>query len=443
MAGRVRQILLATATIASLSLLAKLMAMIKESVVAYRFGTGAALDAFVLAYLVPSFLTSVIGGSCATAFIPEVIRAHSKGGIAAASSLLARTSLVVSILLLVGATLVGPALVAALPAFSGKLDLGTLGLARSFTWILLPTIPLVGLGALWSAALNAQRRFFLASLPPFITPAAVMLLLVLAWHSLGVWSVAVGHLLGALIEAGVIGLMLRAAGYSILGWNKDRFAGLGAIWRQFLAAATAAVLMSSTLIVDQVMAAGLGSGNVSALQYASKVTSAVVTIGSVALGTALLPHLSSMVQEREWSALDRVLRNYVMIVAAASVVVTAALVWLSPLIVSVLFRHGAFSEDDARIVATAQRMLLLQIPTFSLGTIAVRLISALNANRILAVGALISVVINVVLNWLLMRRMGLAGIALSTSIVYAVSCAFLWWCAARQLQLARERAGGV
>lgn len=443
MASRIRQILLATATIALFSLGAKLMAMVKESVVAYRFGTGAALDAFVLAYLVPSFLTSVIGGSFASAFIPALVREQSARGVAAASSLLARTSLVVVVLLLGGALVAGPTLVSMLPALSGNIDPATLGLARSFTWILLPTIPLVGLGALWTAALNARRSFLAASLPPFITPVTVMVFLVLGWHELGVYSVALGHLFGALAEATVLGAMLRSAGYSILGWNSDRFAGLRAMWSQFLAAATGALLMSSTLVVDQIMAAGLGSGSVSVLQYASKVTNAVVTIGSVALGTALLPHLSSMVHDREWTSLRRVLRSYVLIVAAASVAVTALLVWLSPLIVGVLFRRGAFSEQDAVLVTTTQRMLLLQIPPFSVGVIAVRLISALNANAMLAVGAMISVVVNVTLNWVLMRRMGVPGIALSTALVYCVSCVFVWWSASRQLGLARAQPAGA
>jgi Na+-driven multidrug efflux pump len=57
---------------------------------------------------------------------------------------------------------------------------------------------------------------------------------------------------------------------------------------------------------------------------------------------------------------------------------------------------------------------------------AVRLISALKRNGVLLIIATVNTVVNAVLNWLLMWRYGVAGIALSTSIVYVVCCVLVF-----------------
>jgi putative peptidoglycan lipid II flippase len=83
-----------------------------------------------------------------------------------------------------------------------------------------------------------------------------------------------------------------------------------------------------------------------------------------------------------------------------------------------------------------QAAYLLQVPGHLLGILYVRLISALQANRLLMVGSAINLVVNIGLNLVFMRRYGVAGIALSTAAVYGVSCVYLAFVAHRQLRVA-------
>jgi len=56
----------------------------------------------------------------------------------------------------------------------------------------------------------------------------------------------------------------------------------------------------------------------------------------------------------------------------------------------------------------------------------VRVVSALKRNGLLMAIAALNTVLNAVLNLVLMRHYGVAGIALSTSIVYLVSCGLVF-----------------
>ena len=438
-----RRILSAALIVAVLSLAAKLLATGKDSLIAFRLGTNPQLDAFVLAYMVPAFVTNVLAGSTASAFVPVFVREGVEKGAVAAGRLLGCTTAWMATALCLGACLAAPLVAIGLPLAAGSLAPGTVRDAVNFTYLLMMLLPLIGVAALWTAALNANGQFALAGLASLLTPLTVIIALWVSWDFLGIFAVLLGHLLGAALELAVVGAAVRRAGLPLVLWQKPLPPARHVIGRQFLPAAAGGVLMGSTLLVDQVMAASLGPGSVSAFLYASKVTGALLSIGSMALATALLPHLSRMVASGQIAMMRRVLWQYVALVVIVSAVLTAALIALSTPLVHLLFQRGAFTPEDTAVVSTIQKYLLLQILPFSLGVIAVRLVNALGANQILMYGALINGVVNVVLNWLLMRWMGIAGIALSTSIVYLVSCVFLWYHALRRLRQSGPRERGV
>ena len=74
-----------------------------------------------------------------------------------------------------------------------------------------------------------------------------------------------------------------------------------------------------------------------------------------------------------------------------------------------------------------QALYFLQLPFYLVGILGVRLLSALGHNRTLLAISAVNVVTNLAGDWLLMKWLGLPGIALSTSLVYAGSAALIWW----------------
>jgi putative peptidoglycan lipid II flippase len=84
-------------------------------------------------------------------------------------------------------------------------------------------------------------------------------------------------------------------------------------------------------------------------------------------------------------------------------------------------------------VSRVQALLSLQIPFYFLAQLGVRLISALKKNWVLMAIAGVNMVVNVVFNLILMRYLGVAGIALSTSFVYLVSSALVYASIAKSL----------
>ncbi len=178
------------------------------------------------------------------------------------------------------------------------------------------------------------------------------------------------------------------------------------------------LLLSSSLVVDQSMAASLASGQVSVLNYGGKVVSVVVAAVAASLATVLLPRFSHLIAAGHWHQLKRTFARYAGAIFALSIPGVALLIALSTPLVRLLFERGAFTPETTVAVSRVQQWLLVQIPFHVVTLLGVRVLSSLGGNRtVLAIGAL-NLVTNVVGNLVLMQWFGVNGIAMSTSLVY-------------------------
>jgi len=300
-----------------------------------------------------------------------------------------------------------------------------LALTRTLFLLLLPIVVLNGVITLWSAAINAEERFASVALAPISVPLLSLGLVVFAGRAWGIYSLALGTVFGFLAQCAVLAVALSRQGIEIVPRWSGMTAELRSVLAQYVPMVAGAVLTSSSWAIGQAMAAMLAAGSVASLNYGNKVVAMISEVGSMALATALLPHFSVMVARHDWTAIRRTIRAYVRLITFTAVPATAILILLSRMIVHVLFERGAFTEADTSLVATIQRLYLLQVPFVMVGMLFVRLASSLQRNYILLVGAIITLPLNVVLNLTLMRLLGVAGIALSTSLVFAVSCCYL------------------
>jgi putative peptidoglycan lipid II flippase len=419
------KILSATIVIASLSFSTKLVTIVKEIIVAASFGTGDAIDAFLIAFLIPSFAIAVIGGSFNAAFIPTYIQVREKEGSIKAQKLFSNV-MVWSIGLLVIATLI--MILAApyyLPLIAKGFSVNKLSLTCKLLYVLSPIVVLYGINTIWGAVLKAGERFALVAVSPVITPAVVIVFLSLVGKSLGIMALTLGTACGMAMEVVLLGFVLRRKGVSL--WPK--WHGLDSHLRQvagqYLPMMSGAFLLGITWPINQGMAAALGSGSVAALNYGNKLIAFPTGLATTALGTAVIPYFSNMVTIKDWDGIHHTLNRYMRWLFATTIPFTIILILISQPLVSIIFQRGSFSAEDTDLVARIQALFAIQIPFYIAGVFLARLISSFKASNLLMWGAFISLIVNIALNYLFMQWFGVAGIALSTSVVYFVSFCFL------------------
>jgi putative peptidoglycan lipid II flippase len=429
-----RRIFAAAVVVGLMTVAVRAMGMLKELLVAWRFGRSDELEAFLLAFVVPSLAVSVIGGAFGPALIPTFVRVRDNRGIEAARGLYVRVALwsvgllaVATGLMVVGAPLY-------VPRLASGFDPAKLFLTTRLVYVMAPLVLFSGLSAVAGGILNANESFALPALSPVLPTLGAGLGAVLSGGTRGAYAMAVGLVAGYALEAVVLVSWLARSGL-VLRLERTRLdSDSRFVLSQYLPMVGASLLMVNTQVVDQAMAAMLPAGSVAALSYGNKIMAVPLNVAVTALGTALVPYLSVLVAKREWSALKHTVAKYMRWSFVAALLPTAALAFGATPLVRLLFERGAFGPEDTRVVAGVQALASLQIPFYLAGILVVRTISSLSANQILIWGNVLSLTTNVVFNLLFMRWLGVAGITLSTSVMYVFAFAFLYFSYSRLLR---------
>ena len=437
------RVLHAATTVAVFSAAVKLAATAKEFVLAGVYGRSDAMDAFLAASLIPNLLINLFAESMNQALIPTLVRVRMQEGAARAQQLLAHTMMRL-VLLLAGASVAMAALApVAFRLIASNFAEPKLDFSIHIFFGLLPVVLLTGVASNCTAVLNTRDRYAVPALAPALMPVAIMASALLFGRQFGVWAVVCGSLLGTAMYAALMAWMMNGHGYRFaLSWGGESQAARE-VAHQYGPVLLSAVVASGGLLADQAMAAMLPAGSVSALVYAGRYASVVVSLLSGALASALTPHFSVLVADGDWDGCRRSLRHWAGITALVSVPVAIALVAGAPLLVRLTLQHGVFTAHDTAAVAPVMAMYALQIPFFAVSRVFYRFVLAMRRTDLILYCGVINLVLDIALNVLLMRWMGLAGIALATSLWTAATLAFLWFWSYRLLREAAPGKGSI
>jgi putative peptidoglycan lipid II flippase len=280
-----------------------------------------------------------------------------------------------------------------------------------------------GVTSVCGGLLNAHERFALPALVIAATPLTVIGGAI-AFPS-SAYGLAWATLIGSGIQAAVslAYAQRHTVGFSFTWRGMDEHFQI--VIRQLLPAASSSLLVGSNVVVDGIVAASLGRGSVSALNYGGKAIGMFLGVTTLAISTAFLPHFSKLVAEHDWTTLRRTAKFHGALILSVSAVITLALIVLSRPLVHFVFQHGAFKAADTTLVTRIQATYLLQAPFYLVGILAVRILHALRRNQLLLVVSMISVTANLLTDVLFSHLMGVAGISLSTSTVYLCTAVVL------------------
>lgn len=420
------------ATVSALTAVVKIAGAVKTAVIARYFGAGAELDAYLLAFLVPSFMAEVLCGSIVPALVPCLIELHhhqkDRAAIDVSAGAIRRSLIFVGAIAAVLAVFAGLSIAwhSASPQFALTLMLFLL---------MLPILPISAASNVWRAVLNANGRFVAAAGASALTPVAIVLSLAIIGRD--VCWLAAATTSGALAESIALALAVRSLDLPLFSGASPSSRSSSIALRQYGALAVANLVTGGSLFLDQSMAAMLGAGAVSLLNYGTRLTAVLIAIGPEALGITLLPRFSQMMMQRGQQQVRSLMNRFLLITMCASIVPTVILIAISQPVVQLAFQHGAFVAHQTLAVASVQKLSLLQLP-FTVGVaLLTRLIASARTNRILVPISAAGLALNALLNLLFMRQFSVAGIALATSLSQAAVFTLLLIAASR-IQRASE-----
>jgi putative peptidoglycan lipid II flippase len=422
-----RRIFRAAASVSAAAVLVKIVATVKEIAVAGVYGRSDAMDAFLAAALIPGLLVNLISESMNQALVPTLIRVREREGHERAQQLLSNSMLWMCVLLAGTSAAMALAARGFLPLIASHFPPAKLDLSVRLFYALLPVVLITGIATNCTAVVNTFDRFALPALAPVVMPAAIMAGALLLGSRVGIWAMVYSTLAGALIHAAIVTWMMDAHGYRF----RLRWYGMTEATRevagQYGPVLLSGVVASGGLLVDQSMAAMLPAGSVSALAYANRFVSVVLTLSAGAVSTAVVPYFSRMIAVEDWAGCRHTLRTWVKLTALVSAPIAAGLIAGAHLLIRLTFQHGAFGPEDTAVVTPVLAMYALQIPFFVSSRVFYRFLVAMRRTDLILYCGILNLGLDIVLNLILMRWFGVAGIALATSLWTVSTFFFLWY----------------
>lgn len=416
-------------SVAAFLLAGRTMGAAKEMVVAYHFGVGIELDAYLLVLNWINVALSVWLAVIGTVLIPLWARAR-HGQVAGVPQFRAE---LLGFTLLLGGTLAA----AGWLLMPRLLHAGWLGLsppllaaAEGMVPLLLPVAPLgllAGLYATWILAAGRHVGTLLEGMQPLVISLGVLSLAaqgggikILAWSTLAgsaayLVSVALASMRDSAIEAPRF--VLRSPHWQTF-WH-----GIGIV-------VIGQALMNSLTIVDQTFAVRLGAGAVATLGYSDRLTFLLLGLGGVAITRATLPVFARVRASGEGLS-DRVVKPWVALMFGVGVVAAVVSWVVAPWVVKLLFERGAFMSQDTAAVTDVFRHGVAQLPFYFAGLVLVSKLLSLGLRRWVALSAIALFFIKITANTAFVPILGLNGIVVSTVVMYICSFAMLWVMAER------------
>ncbi len=441
----VRQIARAAAVVMMAFILSNLAGLLRDILIGMTFGTGAELDAYKAAARIPELLFNLVaGGALASAFLPAftgfLTRDDSENAWFLASSI---ANLVFVILTLLGviAAIFAPQIVRYILA-PGFTDEGQIILTVTLLRIMMPSAVIFGISGLLMGILNAHQIFLYPALAPMMNSIGVIIGVVFFSRDLGIYGLAWGMNLGALLHLVVqLPSLIKLKGkYTLsLGLKFPAVREVGILMAPRL---LGVAIVQLNFIVNTILASSQPSGSLAGISYAWVLMYMPQAAIAQSIAIAALPTFSAQValgKLREMrSALAATLRGILLLSVPASL----GLILLRKPLVTLLYQRGAFDSHSTDLVAWALLWYAIGLVGHSIVEIISRAYYALHDTKTPVFIGSIAMSLNVVFSLFfskLFLQIGWAphgGLALANSLATALEMVGL-------LILMRKRLGGL
>lgn len=399
-----------------ITVVSKITGFLRDVTLSYFYGATAISDAYIISVSITSVLFSLIIAGISTAFIPLYKQIEVEVGLKAANrftnNLVNIVLIITTLVVIIGLTF-SPFLVKIFAiGFSGE----NLAKAVYFTNISLIGIYFTSLTQLLTGYLQLNGKFIIPAMVGIPFNIIVMLTIYLSDVTSSLFYLAIGNVLAALIQM----LFLFPALWKV----KFRYSPLIKLPDENIVKMATIIfpimigisIDQINLMIDKTLASTLVEGGISALTYASRLNDFVQGIFVLSIVTVMFPYISKMAAQHNTvdfkKSITETISSVIIIVVPASV----GIMLLAEPIVKLLYGHGHFDTHAIEMTTDALFYYSIGMIGYGIREVINRTFYSLQDSKTPMINAGLAVLLNVLLNLILSRFLGISGLALATSI---------------------------
>lgn len=333
-----------------------LIQLVTQIVVVRLFGATFQYDAFLAAVALPSVIVTVIYGTLSDAFMPLYSGNDGEGNKSRYFGQVISTLFVIGFIFSGLIYFVVPFLQPIL--FSGtnkELFLASLPLFRTMIWLTPFAIVTTIIGSTW----YYHKHFSRFPFAQLLGAAASILVTVLLFQYIGIWSLVVGFLVGVLSQ-----FLIVAPGAKI-SLSAPDFKVVLTLLLSWLPLIISSFAVRSDTLIMRSFGSELGEGQLVYINLVSRMYSLGSGIVTIGIQVLLLPTLLERFSQKKYQEASSLVNKTKIVGILLSVGSSLAILLLGPLVIRYLFIGGKFTLAD---FAEVEKMFpIFLLPSFAWG----------------------------------------------------------------------------
>ena len=410
-----------------LTLLSRILGLLREITKASFLGTSALSDAFSVAFMLPNLFRRLFAeGSISVAFIPtfkeyllENNREKTKEFLSCIFTFL---TFIVTLMVMTG--------ILAAPFIIRLIGVEEYDETVLLTRIMFPYLGLISLAALFQGVLNSLHIFTPSGLAPILLNIAT----ILCAYGLSpctrnpARAMALGILIGGFLGIAIQFPFVLKRGQSFFFTSLKRAVsnhGTRKVLRLISPTIIGMAAYQLNDLVSTALAGRAGEGVVSSLQYSLRLQELILGVFAVSIGTVLLPNLAEYAKSAQWDVYNKRLISAMNIIALITIPLTFFSLMEGQSLIRLLFQNRSFDETSVGLTLSAFTFHMPGVFFIALNRILAPAFYAQSDTKSPTLAGIISFAVNIFLAAVLVGPLRGAGIALALSLASAVNTILL------------------
>lgn len=398
------------------ALVSRVIGLVRDKYIAYKFGAGASMDAYNVAFQLPDLINYLlVGGAASISFVTILSRYRERGEVEEGD----RALLVIlntMALVLGGAILLAELLT---PLYTDRFfarGTAEAALCTEMTRILLPAQLFFFAGGVLASVALVRKQFTYQAVSPLVYTLGIIGGGVALAGTLGIPSLAWGALAGSVLGPFLVnGFAAWRAGVRYRPVLDFGNRGL----RDWVRMSLPLMLGVSVVFLDNYILTWFAkqtTGEISKLMYAKRLFTAPMAIIGQAAGAASLPFFASLHSKGLHQDYREAVNRSVSRILSVAFLLAAAMFGLAGPIVDLVYRGGAFGRQDAAQTTMYFAIFTLSLPMWASQAIYARAFFAVGETRAPMIGGTVLTALSIPMYWLLHARFGVAGLAWASNL---------------------------
>lgn len=405
--------------------LSKFLGFGREMVLSYFFGASSISDAFIISRTIPFLIFEFVGIAIVTSYLPivsEIKHNEDENEVERfTNNLISIVSILSTLIVFFVVIFASPIVKIFASGFTGE----TLDLAVAFTRISVLGIYFTGYVYIFRGYLYYKRSYLAPELIGLPLNVILICGMVVSYY-FGTKYLALSGIIATLAQFILLIPFVRRNKFSFEFYlnYKDKY-----IQKMITLSFPVMIGVSVNqinLLVDRTIASRIYIGGISSLNYANRLNSFIQSIFVLSIANVLYPIISEMASTKDWVNLKKTVTKVINSILIFVVPITIGTLIFANQIVQLLFGRGAFDEQATFMTSSALFFYSLGMLGFGLREILSRTFYSMQDTKTPMMNAAIGMVLNIVLNIILSRYLGVGGLALATSIAATFTTVLLF-----------------